>query len=154
MLNNYLPDDRRFWKNLISLHVSVIECTKQNKFQIILGFFSLHIWYYVVFMVKTTMKRVVTNQVSNSPEDLQQLPLWLLIDTQKWLCNPMCHIFLQYQLSLQSSHCLFVFWYKLLKGGAAENRMWLERDERTKSLGHTEGECGSSLEWKYHSESL
>lgn len=32
--------------------------------------------------------------------------------------------------------------------------MWLERDEHTESLGHTEGECGSSLDWKYHPERL
>ena len=32
--------------------------------------------------------------------------------------------------------------------------MRLERDEHTESLGHTEGELGSSLVWKYHPESL
>lgn len=145
MLNNYLPDDRRLWKNWVSLHVSIIECAKQNKFQIILGSSSLHIWSYVVFMVKAIMKRDVTTQVTNTPQDLKKLPVTLDWYSKETVRHYVSHL---------SSVSAVLLELTLFSGGAAENRMWLERDEYTESLGHNEGECGSSFEWKYHSESL
>lgn len=52
-----------------------------------------------------------------------------------------------------SSHCLFVFWWKLLKCRTAESRILLKKMS-PQSPRHMEGQCGSSLEWSNHTENL